>query len=173
MVVAVASQWFGLNWVDWLNVVAFPLGIIGLVLTWRQAKGAQDAAVAARSAMTRAQRQIRANQLMTLIPQLRWTTAELDLAIKSNDPDLAARQLEHWKWQVGYIRGVVIGIDANQTALLVKLQNSVTLASTATYSLVDTNREVHVVCLKARKAIGEACDALIPMLGEQSTQVNE
>jgi hypothetical protein len=173
MLVEATREWYELAWVDWVSVIGFPIGITGLVLTWLQARGAYKTAEATQKTMIEAQNQLRANQLMTLIPQLRWTTAELDLAIKLNDSDLAVRQLEHWKWQIGYIRGIIKGLDGVSSALLVKLQNSVTLAATSSNALVGTNKEVRSACIKARKAIGDACDALIPLLGERSTQVSD
>ncbi|MFC0041624.1 hypothetical protein [Actinomadura rayongensis] len=161
-----------LSWMDWLNIIAFLLTIVGLGATWKQARDAKTASEQTKIAMSEAQNQVRSNQLLILIPQLRWTASELDIAIKDDDPELALRQLEHWMWQVGHIRGIVDSLEGEHGAVKTKLQKSVTLASRAGGALMGDGIFVKDACMKARSAIGDACNALIPMVGSRSTQVS-
>ena len=69
-------------WVDWVSVIGLPLTLLGLFLTWQQARNASTAAQAAEKAVSRTERQIRASQILVLVPQLRSTVAELETAIE-------------------------------------------------------------------------------------------
>lgn len=122
------ARWYAVSWVDWLNVVAFSLALLGLWLTFRQARDAKKQATAARTAaeaastaVVRTQKQIRANQLLLLIPQLRWVAAELDVAISEDEPNLSRRTLDSWRWQAGQVHGLLTASSAERKLLRYEL----------------------------------------------------
>jgi hypothetical protein len=161
----------GLGWVDWVTIIGLPLTLLGLYLTWWQAKKAASAAVAARRAVRRTEQQIRANQLLVLVPQLSRTVAELDSAIQADNPFLAQRDLNSWRWQAGNIHGILSGANPSEKKLLRTLQQSVGLAQTAGGTLLDGKTSVATGCLRARAAIVAACDELTAWVGKNSTEV--
>ena len=163
-------QWYNLSWIDWFTVGGVLLTILGLVLTWFQAKNAADAARAASNAVKKTEQQIRANQLMVLVPQLRYTVTELDSAIESKSSLLARRNLDSWRWQAGSIHGILSGADTTEKRILRSLQQSVGLAATAGGSLLEANTTVAAGCLQARAAMVTACDQLTTWVGRYSTQ---
>jgi hypothetical protein len=173
MLAAADHQWYDLRWFEWLGVAGLPLALWGLRLTWVQAKRATNAAVEAKNAVKRTQLQLQANQLLVLIPQLRFISTELDSAIQDNDRALARRQLENWRSQASHVRGVLSGADPQQQAILSSLQSSIGLASSAGSTLLESNKAVRAVAMNARTSIGNTCDALNVWVGQRSTQVIE
>ena len=169
---AQVTQWYDIGWAAWVAVAGFPPALIGIFLAWRQAKSASDTAKATQAAMRNAQQQIRANQLMIFVPQLRQISTELGTAITTDDTKLALRQLENWIWNVGYIRGLLAGAKVQET-MLTRIQDSVALASEATKSLLEGNKTVFSACISARTAIGTASDMLNTWIGEHSTKAPE
>jgi hypothetical protein len=166
------THWYAIGWAAWVAVAGFPPALIGIFLAWRQAKSASDTAKATQAAMRNAQQQIRANQLMVFVPQLRWISAELDTAITTDDTKLALRQLDNWIWNIGFIRGLLAGTKG-QERMLTRIQDSVALASEATNLLLEGNKTVLSVCISARAAIGTASDMLNTWIGEHSTKAPE
>ncbi|WFE62891.1 hypothetical protein [Micromonospora sp. WMMD714] len=170
-----ANAWYVLPWSDWVGVVGFPLGLFGLWLTFKQARSAKDAATAANDAVKRTQVQIRANQLLVLIPQLRWIAAELDFAIDDGNVRLAKRHLDSWRWQANNIHGMLTSADASQRRVLKSLQESAGQAASAGTLLMRKNSGEESMldqCEKAREAIGRVCDQLSKWAGENVTQVS-
>jgi len=166
------SPWYDVGWVDWLNVLGLALTLYGLFMAWRQAEKAATAAEAARAAVVQTQRQLRANQLLVLVPQLRWVSTELELSIEINDASLAGRNLHNWRWQAAHIHGILSGSDASEKKLLKALQDSVGLAFAATTALLDgenTDKPLLDSCRKARDSIGIVCNQLTSWVGEAST----
>lgn len=154
-----------------MSVVGFILTLTGIYLAWNQARRAASAAEAARNAVQRTQRQLRANQLLVLVPQLRWISTELDASIMANDRDLACRNLNNWRWQAEHIHGILSVNDPTEKRLLKKLQDSVGLAFAATGALLDVKdlgRPVMEDCRKAREAIGVVCNELSRWVGQAS-----
>ncbi|MDW3850744.1 hypothetical protein NMK34_29450 [Micromonospora sp. BRA006-A] len=169
-----AHAWYDLPWSDWVGVVGFPLGLFGLWLTFKQASDAKDAAASANTAIRRTQSQIRANQLLVLIPQLRWIASELDFAIDESNERLARRHLDSWRWQANNIHGMLTSADSSQRRILKSLQESVGQAASAGTLLMGKNLKGESVldrCDKARESIGRVCDQLSAWAGENVTQV--
>ena len=156
---AQVTQWYAIGWAAWVAVVGLPVALVGIYLAWRQAKSASDTARATQAAVRGAQQQIRANQLMVYVPQLRWISTELDGAIATDDQKLALRQLDNWIWNIGFIRGLLAGAP-EQENLLTRIQDSVALASEAMNSLLKGNKSVYSVCTNTRAAISSASDML-------------
>ena len=170
LLAASAPQSHGLGWVDWITVIGLPLTLLGLYLTWSQARKATSAAAAARKAVTRTEQQLRENQLLVLVPQLRWTVNELDLAIQGKDSVLVQRELKSWRWQAQNIHGILSGMGPSEKGILTKIQQSVVLAQTAEEKLLEDSTPVVDGCRKARRAIATAYDDLTAWAGRHSTQ---
>lgn len=158
---------------DWVTVAALPLSLVGLSVTWWQARNAARSAEAANSAVRETEQKIRVNQLMVLIPQLRWTVADLETAISNDDAAMVRRQLESWRWQAGNIHGMLSAADPAETRVLKILQQSVGLSRTAGSLLMDPGVPVMNSCNKARGSIVVACDELNTWLGRSSTQTQD
>jgi hypothetical protein len=167
-----AHHWYALSWVDWLSVGGFPLALLGIYFAWQEARKATSAATAARLAVDRTQRQLRANQLLVLVPQLRWISTELEQSINDDDRDLAGRNLHNWRWQAGHVHGILSAADPAEKKLLKTLQDSVGLAFAATTTLLDAefkDRPVLEACMKARESIGNVCNQFTSWVGQAST----
>ena len=165
-----AQHWYSLGWVDWITVVGLPLTILGLIITWRQARKATKAAEAAKKAVYQTEQQIRASQLLVLVPQLRWTVAELESAIENDNSYMARRQLESWRWQAGNIHGILSSTNSSEEKLLKSLTRSAGLAVTAGGLLLEAEGEVAPKCIKARAAMAATCDELASWVGKRATQ---
>jgi hypothetical protein len=113
---------------------------------------------------------IRLKQLMVLIPQLRWTAAELENAISAQDSTAARKQLDSWRWQAGNIQGILTAADPDEVRILKGLQQSVGLARVAGTALLDGDGSISSNCSKARISIVTVCDDLNAWLGKSSTQ---
>jgi hypothetical protein len=165
-------HWYDLTWVDWITVIALPLALAGLCLTWWQAKAAADSAKAAQRAVRRTEQQIRANQLMVLAPQLSWTVAELDSAIRDDNPELAQRDLNSWRWQASRIQGILSAAEPGERKLREALQEGVGQAQIAG-SILMTDKGVPVAarCMQARNKVVAASDDLSAWIGRYSTRV--
>jgi hypothetical protein len=167
-------HWYSLSWDQWIGVIGFPLTLLGLYFTWWQAKGASDTAKATQVAVLRTQSQLRANQLLVFVSQLRYVVSELDLAIAGDDPDKARAKLDEWRWSAGHIRGILIGADPGQEQISTQIQESIALASLASTSLLkgtNQTKTIFAVCSTARTAISVASDSLNVWVGQHSTQV--
>jgi hypothetical protein len=173
LLAATSHHWYQISWVDWTTIVGVLLALIGLFLTWRQAKNAANSAEAAKQAVSNTEQRIRLNQLMVLIPQLRWIANELDNAISTEDGSLVRRQLESWRWQAGNIHGMLESVDPNQAKLLRDLQQSVGLARAASSTLMAKVGSVNSECAKVRASIVIASDELNIWLGKSSTQAQD
>lgn len=171
MIAAAATQhWYSVSWVDWITILGLPLTLLGLFVTWRQAKAAATAAEAAKRAVHQTEQQIRASQIMVLVPQLRWTVAELEIAIEANSASVARRQLEIWRWQAGNIHGILSGADTSEKKILKSLTQSTALAVTAGGLLLEPSGPVAARCMKVRAAMASACDELTSWVGRHATQ---
>src|SRR4051812_21705737 len=102
-----AAHWYAIGWVDWISVAGLPLTLVGLALAWAQARAAANSAERAREAVEYTERRLRANQLLVLVPQLRFIAKELDEAIERDDAQHAKRELDNWRWQVANIQGLL------------------------------------------------------------------
>jgi hypothetical protein len=170
---AEASQrWYDLGWVDWLAVAGFPLTLVGLYFTWRQAREASNSAEAAREAAQSTQQQIRAKQLMVLIPQLMWIASEIDSAIEMGEMPLVRRYLHSWRLQAGNINGILLVADPDEIALATALNNSVSMAAITESNLMNRPKATRADCMRARNAIATASSGLSVWLGKNSTEVN-
>jgi hypothetical protein len=168
---AVVSQpWYSLGWVDWLAVVGFPLTLAGLYLTWQQARKATNSADAARRAVQSTQQQIRAKQLMVLIPQLLWIASEIDSAIEIENIPLVRRYLHNWRLQAGNVNGILLAANPNEIALATALNNSVSMAAITEGSLMKRPGATRSDCMKARDAITAASSELNIWVGRNSTE---
>lgn len=173
MFLAEASQhWYNLGWVDWLAVAAFPLTLVGLYFTWRQAREASNSAEAARRAVQSTQQQIRAKQLMVLIPQLMWISSEIDSAIEIGNISLVRRYLHNWRLQAGNVNGILLAADPNQIELATALNNSVSMAAVTEGSLMKRPGATRSDCMKARDAIAVASGELNIWIGRNSTEAS-
>lgn len=170
LVAASSHHWYQLTWTDWITVAGLPLALVGLYLTWRQARKAADSAKAAEDAIIATERKIRSKQLMVLIPQLRWTVIELENAIVSNDRKGARRQLDSWRWQAGNIQGILTATEPEEVNILEGLQESVGLARVAGSAVLDERSQIFSRCSKARTSIVAVCDQLNTWLGKNSTE---
>jgi len=167
-----AVPWYDVSWVDWLSVIGVAFALVGIYFAWAQAKNAAGSANKAKEAVERTQRQLRANQLFVLIPQLRWISTELENSIRSGDRQLASRNLHNWQSQAGYVHGILSAADSDEKKLLKTLQDSVGLAFAATTALIDESGDEHPVledCKRAREAIGIVCNQLTSWVGQAST----
>ena len=174
MLVAAGDQWYDLRWFEWIGVTGLPLAWWGLWLTWAQAKRATSATVATEKAIQRTQQQLRANQLLVLIPQLRLISAELGAAIEDNSRTLARRQLDNWRGQASHLHGILSGANPEQQELLTLLQQSIEFASSAGASLLQStkNKTVMSIALNASIAIAHTCDQLNAWAGRRATEVS-
>ncbi len=163
-------KWYDLGWVEWLNVVGFVITIVGFAFAFWQILKTRSAAEAAGQAAVITQRQLASNQLLILIPQLRWLSGELDAAIEADDAQLARRHLDSWRWQASHVHGLLIDDRSIQRRLLRDLQESVSLAFSGITSLMDGKRPVLEACRQARESIGVACNELSTWVGQQSAQ---
>jgi hypothetical protein len=166
-------RWYDVTWVDWLGVGGFALTLIGLYLTWRQAREATNSANAARQAVQRTQQQIRANQLMVLIPQLMWTAAEIDSALEAEDFPLVRRYLNNWRRQAGNVHGILLAADPGEVETATELNNSVSMAAITESALLARPKSTRSDCMKARKAITAASDKLNIWIGKNSTEASD
>jgi hypothetical protein len=164
--------------VEWFGVVGVIATLAGLFFTWRKASDADNsassakiAAEAAGAAVERTQRQLRANQMLVLIPQLRWISQELDAAIASDSRDLVRRHLDSWRWQAGHVNGLLSEESPSPRKILRSLQDSVALATEATTTLLKEGKPVLDSCELARDAIGTACNLLTVFVGQSASQV--
>ena len=174
LLVQEAEPWYAIPWQDWLGVVGLPLAFLGLWLTWKQASGAKNAAEATRTAVRRTQTQLRANQLLVLIPQLRWIASELDAAIDEDNQRLARRNLDSWRWQANNIHGMLSAADPAQRKILRALQLSVGQAQSAGAALMGKGTiSVLRECSKSRESIAIVCDSLSAWVGENISKVSE
>lgn len=169
-----ASQpWYAVGWVDWLSAVGVPLTLYGLWLAWRQARNASNYARAARDAVSHTEQHLRANQLLVLIPQLRWIAAELDASIEADNARLAKRHLDNWRWQASNIHGLLDMDEALERPLLQALQESVGLAHSAGGNLLNLSGDpVLKRCSRARLSIGRVCDQLNVWVGQNVARTN-
>ena len=167
---ASSHHWYQLTWIDWITVGGFPLALVGLYVTWRQARNAANSAKAAQDAIIATERTIQSKQLMVLIPQLRWTVIELESAIIDRDRKGARRQLDSWRWQAGNIQGILTAADPEEIEILQGLQQSVSLARVAGSALMDEQSPLFSRCSKARTSIVAVCDELNTWLGKNSTE---
>jgi hypothetical protein len=165
----VSQQWYSLPWVDWITVAGLPLALVGLCVTWWQARKAANSAKAAQDAIVATERKIRSKQLMVLIPQLRWIVSELENAITTNDRKAARRQLESWRWQAVNIQGILTVTDPEEINILETLQESVVLARVAGSALLDERNSILSRCSKARASVVTVCDELNAWLGKTAT----
>lgn len=168
--VANSHHWYQLTWVDWITVAGLLLTLVGLYITWRQARNAANAAKAAQDAIIATERTIRSKQLMVLIPQLRWIVSELETAITTNDRKGARRQFDSWRWQASNIQGILTVADPEESAILRGLQESVSLARVAGAALLDEKSTIFSRASKARTSIVAVCDELNTWLGRNSTE---
>ncbi|MEV0803928.1 hypothetical protein AB0I34_39985 [Kribbella sp. NPDC050281] len=180
ILLAAAAPWWKVSWVDWAQVVGAAAGLVGLWFTWRQARkarteatAAKESADAATAAVDRTQRQLRANQILILIPQLRWVAQEMDAAIAENDRALTRRHLDNWRWQAGHVNGLLLDDRPSPRKVLKSLQESVSLATTSTSSLLSDSRPILDACGQAREAIHTACNLLTVFVGQSASQVTK
>lgn len=169
------SDWYDVSWVDWLSVLGLVLALLGIYMAYAQAKKATSAADAARQAVEQTQRQLRANQLLVLVPQLRWISNELETSIVDDDKVLAGRTFHNWRWAAGHVHGILTAANPDEKKLIQALQASVGLAFAATTSLLDPASEGQSVlqsCKKARDAIGTVCNQLTSWVGQAATSEN-
>lgn len=170
LLAAATHHWYELGWVDWLAVGGFPLTLAGLYFTWRQAREASKSAEAARLAVQHTEQQIRAKQLMVLIPQLMWTASEIDSAIETGNIPLVRRYLHNWRLQAGDVNGILLAADPNEVALTTALNNSVSMAAITEGSLMRRPEATRTDCMKARAAITAASGGLNIWIGRNSTE---
>ncbi len=175
---ALTHGWYHLAWHDWVGLaiamVGMPLTLLGLWLTWKQARDAKDAAQAAQLAVKRTQSQLRANQLMVVVPQLRWIALELDAAIETGNIALTRRFLGNWRSQAGQVKGILSKAANTDPQLLTNIGQSISLAASADGSLfAKPGSPIDVVktCQKARSSVLGICDQLHEWVGENSTEV--
>lgn len=173
MALASHHHWYDLSWVDWLAVAGFPLTLVGLYLTWLQAREASNSAQAARKAVQRTQQQLRANQLMVLIPQLMWTASEIDSAIEVENMPLVRRYLNNWRRQAGNIHGMLLAADPNEIEIATDLNESVSMAAVTERALLARPKSTRSDCMKARQAITTAADKLNIWIGKNSTETSD
>ena len=167
------------TWVEVVGLLGVVATLVGLYLTWRQAKDARVQATAARtaadaasSAIDRTQRQLRSNQMLVLIPQLRWVAQEMDAAIESGDKGMTRRHLDSWRYQAGHVNGLLLDDSAVTRKVLKAIQDSVALATEATTTLLrEDKKTVLESCEQARHAIGHACNLLNVFVGQSASQV--
>lgn len=158
-----ATSWYAIGWVDWVSVGGVPLTLFGLWLAWIQARAAANSAKAAQKAIEYTERRLRANQLLVLIPQLRFIEKGLDEAIEHDDAQHAKRELDNWRWHAGNIYGLLSadGSADHAKVALVHIQKSLGLAHAATGQLIGTSQiPVKERCTRARGSIGKVCDEL-------------
>jgi hypothetical protein len=170
LIAAGSHHWYQLTWVDWLTVAGLPLALVGLYVTWRQARAATNSAKAARDAVIATESKIRSKQLMVLIPQLRWIVAELESAVITKDQESARKQLDNWRWQAGNIQGILTAADPEEIKILRDLQKSVGLARVAGSALLEENASIASDSSKAHTSILIVCDELNMWLGKNSTE---
>lgn len=171
MFLAISTHhWYSVGWVDWVTVAALLLTLVGLLLTWRQARKATNAAKAAERANRQTERQIRLRQLMVLVPQLNWILNELDSAIEDADPRLIRRYLGNWRAQATFIHGILSGIKPEDQRIIRCLLKSVSLAGNASAASLSNDTSVQPDYMRARTAIATACDILNSWVGRNSTQ---
>lgn len=170
LLVASLQHSAGLSWVDWITITGLPLTILGLVLTWWQAREAANSAKAAQRAIRETEQEIRAKQVMVLVPQLRWTLHEIDTGIESSDPRATRRSLDSWRMQASNIHGILSGTFMIDKRILKNLSKGVALAGTASDNLLKNDGSVLANCLEARKAITVISDDLATWVGRHSTQ---
>lgn len=168
-----SHHWYALGWVDWLSVGGFPLTLVGLYLTWLQARAASNSAKAARNAVQRTQHQIRAKQLMVLIPQLMWIASEVDAAIATDNMELVRRNLNNWRLQAGNVNGMLLAADPGEMSLATVVNKSVSMASITETSLLKRPGATRSDCIKAREAIAEASGGLTLWVGRNSTETSD
>lgn len=168
------------TWVDVVGLVGVVATLVGLYFTWRQARdakvqaaAAKTAADAASGAIGRTQRQLRSNQMLVLIPQLRWVAQEMDAAIESGDKGMTRRHLDSWRYQAGHVNGLLLDDSAVTRRILKAIQDSVALATEATTTLLrEEKKTVLESCEQARHAIGHACNLLNVFVGQSASQVS-
>jgi hypothetical protein len=174
VIVAIASHpaWYAsLSFTDWLTVCGFPLTLVGLYVTWHQAREASSAANAARRAVQRTRDQIRANQLMVLVPQLTWIANEVDWAIEGENFDVVRRFLNSWRQHAGNVHGILEAQAPNEDSILKALMASISMAAiTDDVLFKQDNKSTRKDCMRARQAIRSAIDELHPWLGKNSTE---
>ncbi|MEU4329035.1 hypothetical protein [Nonomuraea dietziae] len=162
--------WYDLNWVEWSNIVGLVLTLVGLGFTWWQAKGAANAARAAKEAVGITELQLRTNQLMILVPQLRTLINELDVTSAEEGITHVQRCLDKWRSQASIINGLLLHVDVDKN-ILIEIQQSIGLAKTASESLHQGKEApIKTKTRKARTSMTSACDSLDVWLGKNMTK---
>ena len=172
---AASRGWWEVGWVGWVGVIGFAATLIGLYFTWAQARDAKDhatnaevAAQAASSAIELTQRQLRSNQMLILVPQLRWIAQEIDTSIATNERDATRRNFDNWRWQASHVSGVLSDDRPVPRKALGALQESVTLATEATTALLKGEGRILDSCEQARASINAACNLLNAYVGQSA-----
>ncbi|MFI7044352.1 hypothetical protein [Streptosporangium sandarakinum] len=164
------KPWYDLDWVEWSNIVGLVLTLVGLGLTWWQARGAANSAKAAQEAVGLTELQLRMNQLMILVPQLRGIINELDVASAEEGITHVQRCLDKWRSQASIIHGLLSNVDTHKD-ILVEIQQSIGLAKTASESIHQTkDTPIKAKTRKARTSMTSACDSLDVWLGKNMTK---
>ena len=159
----------GVSWIDWVSLGGVVLTAAGVYLTWLQASAAKSAAEAAVEAANVTENQLRANQLLVLIPQLRWMASELDAAISDNDPKLTRRQLDNWRGLAAHVHGILKN-ESVDARVLRQLNVSVGLATSANTELMSGRLPVYDACRLARESVAAACNQLATWAGENASR---
>jgi hypothetical protein len=170
LLAAVVQHSSSLGLVDWFTIAGLPLTLLGLIFTWWQAREAANSAKAAQQAIRQTEQEIRAKQVMVLVPQLRWTLNEIDMAIESSNTQMARRSLDNWRAQASNIHGILSGTTTTDKRILRNLSKGVALAGTASDNLLTKGGPVLPNCTEARKAITVVGDDLTAWVGLHSTQ---
>lgn len=167
--------------IDWLGIVGILLTLIGLYLTYRQAKqarssadGAKTAADAAASAIADTEEMLRQRQSLRLVPTLWSVHNELERAVGRGDTDAVIAGLRNWCQQAGEMKGLIEDDWAESDNITQALSQSVGQAATASLALIDNReRPLPEASKRARTAISRACNALSEFQGKNTLRATK
>jgi hypothetical protein len=143
-----------MQWWDVASLVGVSATLLGLALTFRQARLARTAADATRLAIRDTEKLLARNSLLVLLPQLSLVEREIDLAVPRDDRAMLTYLMSVWKAHAGQLRGL-LGDDSGADEMAMKrLQASVVLATDAKVRLDDGRTSVAATMKQVREAIG-------------------
>jgi hypothetical protein len=149
---------------------AIPLQVIGFGLALWQLSKTKSEAVAAKNAALDTQKQIGANLLLVILPQLTQIETHLEWAVSKGDRDAAIHYLGAWRWQAGQVRGHLLEKEDADGDFMVQIQTSIATAADTKLALQDPVSDVPKRCKAAQKAIAKVTGMVGELAAKNSVE---
>ncbi|MFF2605822.1 hypothetical protein [Arthrobacter koreensis] len=159
---------------DWLENInlwfAIPLQIAGFAIAYWQIAKAKNAATAAKEAAARTEKQIGANLLLVVLPELNQIETNLEWAVGQADRNATIHYLASWRWQAGQLRGHLMRQGGVDDKLLTQIQQSIATAADTKLALSDTSADVAKRCRAALKSIAHVTGTVGELMARNSIE---